>query len=262
MTKKARPQRPRYSSRPFFNDSGRDAPLRCFLIRRLLKAPGAWLVGRAPVAWSLDLAFRSIQRVGSTEALSDFMPSCVKGPPEDMLEAALLMYGPATAASRISRATKARALRGHDVTAQAICRELRAQSGYVAEHGLARRVVERRFRVFHQPPVCGEVSGDDLVVEVEPEDLDGHTGPSGPRARILHDRAPFSGMRYSTPLFPRERAWVVTKAILAVFIFEVRLEARDLARLLLAGLVAACAIDLKPVRSISGMRVICANVWS
>lgn len=129
------------------------------------------------------------------------------------------------------------------------------------------------FGIFHQLPVCGEASGDDLVVEAEPEDLDGYAGPSGPRARVRRDQATFSGMRYSTPLLPPERFRVVTRAILAVFYLRGRagvrgrahtmvrrwnradhaegFRARGLPRLLLAGLVEAHARDLKPVRSIA-----------
>jgi len=53
----------------------------------------------------------------------------------------------------------------------------------------------------HQLPVCGEVSGDSLVVEAESEDLDGHApGPSGPIVRVRHDQSTFSGTQYPTPL--------------------------------------------------------------
>lgn len=39
------------------------------------------LVGRASVVWSCALVFRSVQRVGSTGAFSDSIPSRLKGPP-------------------------------------------------------------------------------------------------------------------------------------------------------------------------------------
>lgn len=74
---------------------------------------------------------------------------------------------------------------------------------------------------FHQLPVCGEVSGDDIVVEAEPEDLDAHAGPSGPIAKSEMIKRPFRERGTPPRFFPRKRPRVVTRAILAVFIFEI-----------------------------------------
>ena len=126
------------------------------------------LVGRASVMWSRALVFRSVQRVGSTGAFSDSIPSRLKRPPGKPFAS----------------------VSGH-------------RAAVLQRTIWERRVVERRFRAFSTSPVRSEVSGDDLVVEAEQEDLDDHAAsPSGPIARVQHDRATFSGTWYPTPLLP------------------------------------------------------------